>query len=83
MTTSIPTPPKLIEGWFRHQDSQGKRSHACRTLPGNDTHYVTLCGQVWLRSSIVDGTPPSASSLYKGRWFCQHCVKAEPLWRAN
>ena len=86
----IPVAPTLIEGWWRHQDSQGQRSHAIRTLPGQDMYVITLCGQVWLRDSLVNGDPPSSSQVYKerieaglGPWFCRRCLKTESKWRAQ
>jgi len=89
--TTIPESPRLIDGWYRHHfasyDTRGKgqRTHAVRTIPGVDGYVRTLCGQVWMKESLVLSDDPwvGGESYMEQTWFCHRCERAWHKWKAR
>ena len=71
MTNGIPA--TLIKGWYSHK--QGQFRHRIRTAPEN-SHVVTLCGQVWLSES-AQGVGVAQLNVYSP---CRRCLRSLPRW---
>ena len=69
------TTPKLLDGWYVHDQAVKPTAHLLRPLPSIPEYVKVLCGGHWLRASAVrvqDNHPR----------FCLRCLKSEKKWRA-